>query len=212
MRYLTIALIMFGSVVAHAQKAWEQRLAKRLEKRAQHDENWKELLRVLRHPMPNAVSKPRFDGIYEVDRTNDIHSIVFTNPAIFFENGIIDAHTGGNVNYQWLVDGYTRRLGKPFMRFGAFEMLGDTINAYFFTALSKRADVLDWYAVHFNGILKDRNTIVNWHMVPPFPAQPFLPGGKLEFPTAPATLVFKPHPVQHLLDMHSLWLEQYRKQ
>lgn len=101
---------------------------------------------------------------------------------------------------------------------GVYKIEKDTIKAIIYYAYTGGNILGKGYTqrllTHFEGYLKNKDTIIGWHMVQPYPYPkiPFEPNS-YEFNTflKPRDLYFKKVPVDTIIDSKKVWINKYRK-
>ena len=87
-----------------------------------------------------------------------------------------------------------------------YEIKNDTINAIIISNYSNANSMLfsNFRPVHFRGITKDKNTVIDWH-----PLNPFLKA-KNPLDSQPVVLVFRPLIEKQFIDSNKAWINKYR--
>jgi hypothetical protein len=141
-------------------------------------------------------------------------------PIIFFNSGIISMSSGyiGNdslLYYNMDKFGYKK---KDFgFDWGTFTISGDTINATVYTTYEAIPNILMYGGIkklqsHFQGVLRNSDNIINWHMVPPYPKvlnradqiNEILESQK------PINLIFRKIKIDGLIDPSKAWINKYK--
>lgn len=118
--------------------------------------------------------KIRFDGFYNTYDTslnnngcnrNDVytsdHLVIFTKEdRIFRMDGV-------SIDSIVFTEDYYRNL-KP-KNIGNYWINGDSIFALVPTALFVRGGRLKLFNAYFSGVIKNKDTLINWKMIPPYP-------------------------------------------
>ena len=95
-------------------------------------------------------------------------------------------------------------------------MKGDTINAIIYLVYRAKSRIrsVQLLQSHFRGIIKNRDTIKQWQMVPPYSktAEEFhMNESLLRYLKTPKDLYFKPMPAKKMLDPSKAWINEFRK-
>lgn len=148
-------------------------------------------------------NKLHFDGVYTLGW--------YDVPFCFYENGVafdltynfvdsenLSEHLKG-INALCVDEKY--RLG------GVFDIHNDTLDVICYSPFYGIGDRLKSHLAHFQGIVKNADTIIDFGMVPPYPKikWKFNPGAK----TVKYTLVFKSLPAKALVDSAHFWVNKY---
>ncbi len=166
-----------------------------------------------------------FSGFYNKDiQENALISEVIVsqgkyfseNPFFFFRNGLIfslvgQASDSGGFSRGILKYPPTTKYGNR--NWGTYDVNRDTINAMIFCQLSRNdnAQLYAYRECHFQGLIKDSVTIVDWKLIPPYPiySERFDKGLIDDF-INPSVLKFKKFPVKDSIDSNSVWVNDYR--
>lgn len=137
----------------------------------------------------------RYDGIYNTYDTSLLFSgkkrneeFVTDGEVIFFNNGrtvkmnnvTIDS-IAFHINYY---KGITSKI------LGIYLIKGDSIFVHTPIFLYHRGKTIKYHNVHFRGIIKNRDTILDWKMVPPYPDVDLRLNDYLKKYTTPKMLYF----------------------
>jgi hypothetical protein len=167
----------------------------------------------------------RFNGFYnneteflenlnstEKSKLNSQNNYFATSPIIFFKNGLIyfshASYTGELRNIPSAITMYGER------NWGTFELTNDSIKAIIYCQFSRKAVETKCYLpCYFSGIIKDDETIIDWHMVQPYPKiiletninrfGSFIKPSILKFKVAGGKTKFN-------IDSNAVWVNQYR--
>lgn len=134
-------------------------------------------------------------------------------PFFFLENGKMayyDFITPDSVRF----NKKHRLYGKKAYSWGVYEIKADTIKAifYFMYYQRSRTTPTKHFQTYFEGIIKGKDSILNWRMVPPYPL-PINPNSlwnrqNLEAFMTPKNLGFKKVNVQFNFD--TLWIDRFK--
>jgi hypothetical protein len=103
---------------------------------------------------------------------------------------------------------------KSIQIWGVYNISLDTISAIIFTPYT--GGVLGGkklYESHFQGIIKSRDSILQWRLVPPYPTVNLKAGENewlIENAKKPINLFFKNVPVDKIIDPKKAWINKYR--
>ena len=123
------------------------------------------------------TNKIRFDGIYNVYDTSLLYSgekaneaYVTINDVVFTKNGFV--HRGSGVttdSIHFTKESWLRSCLKFNYLWGNYITVGDSIYAYTQLEMFIRGGRLKPFYANFSGYIKNRDTILNWRMVRPYP-------------------------------------------
>ena len=123
-------------------------------------------------------TKLRYDGMYNVFDTSfvlltgDISDKVYvtTREVVFLKSGKI--HRNGGVNLDSLIFGNDMwiLIGTELKHsLGEYLIIGDSIYAYTPSRMSLGGGRFKSFNANFSGYIKNKDTILNWRMIPPYP-------------------------------------------
>jgi|GEM_PF-4939235 len=107
------------------------------------------------------TSKVRFDGVYFSDNENT-GEIVLTN-----QKGV--AVWGSGSSKETHNCDFYQKINTSFI--GQFTIIGNEIFAFAPYTYIKRGKIYFSYLTHFRGEIKNKDTITNWRVVPPYPPE-----------------------------------------
>ena len=121
------------------------------------------------YPPKIDTTKLRFDGYYSVvDEKYPSSEYTAVSEVIFTKNNKIYNSWGASITNE--VFTCKRYLAITASDLGVFVILGDTIRAFVPTLITcGDGAYYNKYNLNYRGIIKNRDTIVDWHAVPPFP-------------------------------------------
>ncbi|HUR12157.1 MAG TPA: hypothetical protein VM012_12350, partial [Flavitalea sp.] len=191
-----------------------------------------EFLRLLKRTQPLANSRLKMDGAYHfIEKELLNHPTAYKNgvptkyvdtpyldcPVFFFDNGLILYYLAFSLDSAqfifWQQHYSTIKGGAN--AWGVYDIRNDTITAIVYIAYTgknfKRRQSRQCY---FQGILKNRDTITAWRMIPPFPeiAVSFdMNKELLEYLKAPKDLSYKPVPGKIVINPAKAWINELKK-
>jgi hypothetical protein len=121
-----------------------------------------EFKRILNNSNSKKDLKINFSGAYYAKE------YYLENSVYFFENGLI-YRENGRITDQF---SYERNLSKYLPKnpnWGVYEIHGDTIVAHVYYNFPNMNAIGHWYLTIFQGILKNSDTIFDWHIIKPYP-------------------------------------------
>lgn len=173
-------------------------------------------------------SKLRFDGYYNPydttrgyignapigERITDMYYL--TNFFSFYKNGLCLAkmgsyRDGAEVNSLCIYNRFTEEQNKGYSEWGAYKITDDTLEILCYRHFSKRGDLLKSYLTHYRGILKGRDSIVDFKMMPPYPHVNAKINDNFAYEIGPQVLIFKRNPCKAYIDSDAVWLNKYRQ-
>jgi hypothetical protein len=120
------------------------------------------------------TSKIRFDGFYNIYDTTLTHSgnkrneeYVSDHLVVFTKEDRIFRSSGVSVDSIAFSADYYRNLKPTY--FGDYSIRGDSVFAHTPIELFIRGGRLKPFSAYFSGYIKNKDTILNWKMVPPYP-------------------------------------------
>ena len=140
------------------------------------------------------------------------------NALFFFENGLICYNRGlslDSVGFRsWMLE-FGEEKG-TLDNWGTYEIKGDTINAIIYISYRAKSRIksVQLLQSNFQGIIKNSDTIMQWHLVPPFQktAEEFhMNKGFLAYLKTPKDLYFKSIPIKSLVDPSKAWINELSK-
>lgn len=119
----------------------------------------------------------RYDGMYNVYDTSILNSgykanekFTTINEVVFLKNGTIFRNGGNSIdslifgNDMWILIGTELKHS-----LGEYLIIGDSIYAYTPFQMSIGGGRFKPFNANFSGYIKNKDTILNWRMVPPYP-------------------------------------------
>lgn len=135
---------------------------------------------------------------------------ILQKPIYFFKNGLL-FYEFGNVPDSAINDKWMRKYLREKTEWGTYNIIGDTINAcIYFKYLGGAAS---FRLTYFQGIIKDKETITQWHVVEPYPKMEKYLRKDYDFLfTKNTDLYFKPLSMKPFIDSVSekAWILKYR--
>jgi hypothetical protein len=187
------------------------------DERFRKDQNWPGLVRLLNQFDAASAGKLKFDGLYFlIDTMPSLnHSIQTKYPShlAFFSNGIIRVSESVTVDSHQLAWLYTTAFDRgnlPGRSYGAYAITDDTIDCYFYKMLGLHGAKARMFLVHYSGIIVGKDTIADWHMVPPYPTAPAKYNGDFYYSRRSKRYVHQSVPAKALAKTDSIWLLKYR--
>lgn len=114
------------------------------------------------------TSQVYFSGFYNT--VNDVDEKYFSlREVVFCKNGKIKIWNGASYNQEALTCDFYKKVSKN--QFGSFAISQNVIDAYLPVVVIKRGMVYKTLNAHYQGYIKNRDTIINWKIVPPFPKE-----------------------------------------
>jgi hypothetical protein len=187
-------------------------------------------LRLLREMLNDTAnlrrSKLSFDGFYNTDDTaicykgsmkygiRSIDMYYLSHFFGFYKNGLCFASMGtfkdkAEANSLCVYNRYTEEQNKLFSEWGAYRLYNDTIEILCYRQFNKSGDRPHPYLTHYRGIVKNRDTITDFKMVPPYP--PVRAKFNNNFSDIkPHLLIFKHETCKKYIDSDAVWLNKYR--
>lgn len=116
----------------------------------------------------------RTDGLYSTYDTSSsrcgkahdiykvVHEIVFLNDSDIFYNSRMVSYSLPNYYYRFYELSAALRIGK-------YKIVGDSVFANIPTQFYKRGNIIKYANANYSGYIKNRDTIVGWRIVPPYP-------------------------------------------
>jgi hypothetical protein len=193
----------------------------------------KPFLELLHRPAPgNAEGKPRLDGLYhhiavtsynyptdylDGKPTRCVDTPYAERPIFFFGNGLmayIDALCLDSAVFFQTLDLFGTAKDAYICDWGTYSIEKKTIKAAIYIDFSGAPFSAGTHRLvcYFEGYLKNRDTILGWQMVPPYPLLKNQVGNSSRFTRLlpPRDLYFKPSPIQKVLDPRKAWINEYR--
>lgn len=175
----------------------------------------KDFITKINEPTTNLKNKIRFDGVYhEATDTNAVGMYIY-GAIVFFENGATYSAGSSKSLEEFQVYYPTYKDDKnDFYLWGVYNIIYDTITAIIFTPYP--GGLLGGeklYESHFQGIIKNRDSILQWHLVPPYPQVSKRAGDNvwlINNAKEPINLYFKNVPVDKIIDPKKDWIDKYR--
>jgi hypothetical protein len=163
-----------------------------------------------------ASALSRFDGLYSLYDTTllggchqrSYEHYEMYSPLIFLNNrNLLWANGGGSQNEVFLkIDSY-KQVRFPEQE-GVYRINKDTIWAKLPVTLVKRGSLMRSYMACFKGNFKNQDTILDWHMIPPYPNANRRLNDDFQFLLSPHLLHFIES--KELLGLDSLYQQQLR--
>ena len=121
--------------------------------------------------------KLRDDGMYNVYDTTKLHNgnkvndeFTTSREVVFLKNGKIFKSGGYSIDSLIYKDEYWVRLSTEYINlWGNYRIINDSIYAYSPFSLSIGGGRFKPFYANFIGYVKNKDTILNWRMVPPYP-------------------------------------------
>ncbi|MDP4264166.1 MAG: hypothetical protein Q8941_16680 [Bacteroidota bacterium] len=181
----------------------------------------------------NEISTINFSGFYHHIRDSNYHlgtdyknglptryidTPYADKPILFFSNGLVA------YSYRLYFDsiGFVNnqiKFGtqeKSYINdWGVYQIEKDTIRAEIYLVFGMGLNFHGRFQrliCNFQGILKNRDTILNWHLVPPFPQNPTyaIDGTLFDNLKKPKDLFFKRAPISELISPENAWINKLR--
>jgi hypothetical protein len=177
----------------------------------------KEFIAKLNEPNKDFKDKIRFDGGYQKTKPGSADDPYLYGSIFFFNNGM--AHIAGSFRS---LDEFTLWYSKyasdksSLQYWGAFHIADDTVKAIMYVPYQDGPiGSQKLYEAHYQGILANRDSILQWHVVPPYPSIDLRAGENkwlFEHEKEAVNLYFKNVPVEKVIDPSKAWINKYRKQ
>ena len=158
----------------------------------------------------NDTLKLNFEGAYS-KAAKTPETFYLERPVYFFKNGLVFLEGEGIGKDSLNNDLGMRKYLKNDPVWGTYEITGDTIN------VSIRYIYIGGFAsyrqTNFQGIIKDKNTIIQWHVTKPYPKLPkYKFKDYLSFFEDTVNLYYKPLSIKSYMDSISekIWPNKYR--
>lgn len=175
----------------------------------------KEFIAKINEPINNLDNKIRFDGVYhQATHPYAIDKYIY-GAIIFFDNGTV--YSAGSYKSLGEFQLWHQKYGddkKSMQIWGVYDISSDTISALIFTPYP--GGLLGgekFYECHFQGIIKNRDSILQWHLVSPFPPVNVKAGENewlIKNAQNPINLYFKNVPVNNIIDPKKAWINKYK--
>jgi hypothetical protein len=163
---------------------------------------------------PDSTSLIRFDGLYSLYETSAGQKgerYKTYSPLIFLNSQKVKwGIYGGSYNFDDLKLSTYRKYPFSANDVGDYVVHDDTIWAKIPVDLYGRGGLMTTYEVYFQGGLKNRDTIVNWHMIPPYPKVRKMEKENFKFLLKPNMLYFIEG--KELLGLDSLYQQRLKEQ
>jgi hypothetical protein len=166
--------------------------------------------RILNESKILSASSLNFNGAYE---SNINTKNYLENPIYFFKNGLMYFQEGStsdsSKNEIWL-----RKYLRDEKTWGTYEVKSDTINACLYIPYYDNANYIHYLQTNFQGIIKNKETIVQWHIMKPYPKFNKKLSNMYRFPDYESpNLYFKSIPIKPFMDSvaEKAWVNKYRK-
>lgn len=172
---------------------------------AKPNDNFK---RILNNSESRTIPKLNFEGVYY---NNVVMSSLLEANFFFFKNGLIYSDNITSVSHSTEAEKWFRRYLSGKEDWGTYEIIGDTINAcIYYWYLADGHGIMK--QTNFRGNIKNRDTILNWHMIEPYPKMDESFKKQYTFLKLPRNLYFKPLPFKPFMDSVSekAWILKYR--
>lgn len=155
--------------------------------------------------------KLNFGGVYH---NNSEDNYYLERPIYFFSNGLF-YYDNGSVTDSAGLAGISVWIDKYLQQkkagWGAYEIIGDTIKGSVYYNFS--TPVVNYRLANFEGIIKNKDTILQWHLVEPYPKLKKYPREEFDFLFKDQKdFYFKPLPIKQTMDSISkkAWILKYR--
>ena len=140
------------------------------------------------------------------------------NPILFFKNGFIAYENAlivdSSIFFFNVKEGINKK--KTFINnWGGYQITNDTIKAIIYVELPEysifQAGTIR-IQCRFQGILLNKDTILQWHMTEPY-SDAFSGGNKLDyiFLSTPRDLYFKKAPIKELINPDNAWINDFKE-
>jgi hypothetical protein len=164
--------------------------------------------RILNEPKTLSAANLNFEGAYNNNFNTEDY---LQSPLYFFKNGLIYYQEGitldSSKNEIWL-----RKYLADEKSWGTYEVKGDTINACIFAPYHDYTT--HYLQTYYQGIIKNKETITQWHIVEPYPKLSKPLSSDYLFPDYERrSLYFKAIPIKPFMDSiaEKAWVNKYRK-
>jgi hypothetical protein len=148
--------------------------------------------------------------------TRFIDTPYLVNPIFFFSDGLV-LYSEGTSPDSTSFNSWLSKYGQQKWsanRWGVFEIKHDTINAEIYTEyFDGTIKRLQLKISHFEGTIKNKDTLSQWHMIPPYPKISLADGLNqqiFEYLKSPRDLYFKSVPTKALIDSSKAWINKFR--
>ena len=172
-----------------------------------------------------SLSHLNFDGMYQQINVENYHRDYYENgkkyqvdtpyvdrPLFFFESGLIvfsQVLYPLKESFDKVMLTYGTQKESFYNQWGVFDMVGDTIRAYIYIDFAAKGRLL----CNFEGIVKNRDTILQWHMIQPYPKKvPLVSHWVIEKLSKPKNLYFKAVHFKNLIDPEKAWINEFRNE
>ncbi|MBL7703318.1 MAG: hypothetical protein JNM14_13795 [Ferruginibacter sp.] len=175
----------------------------------------KEFIAELNKPVNVLTDKLRFDGVYHKANNPTAKDKYLYGAVIFFNNGM--AYSSGSFQSLEEFQQWHQKYGddkKSLQLWGVYNIISDTIKAIILEPYpAGLIGAGKWYECHYNGIIKNKDSILQWHLVPPYPAVNLKAGENewlIKHAQQPVDLYFKNVPVDKIIDPNNAWINKFR--
>jgi hypothetical protein len=160
------------------------------------------------------------EDAYIMDSLNNLRKDGFIDPIIFYGNGVF-THLGYCTNYS--IEKYQKIIKTQlatgyFQRWGVYNISDSLLKASIHWVFVGRGQSLSYsYLCNFEGII-EKNKILNWHMVEPYPSLSKLEQSFIEnqiflhYLKTPKEFTFKPFPEKTTVDSNAVWIMKYKNE
>jgi hypothetical protein len=102
----------------------------------------------------------------------------------------------------------TNEFDLPTQCWGVYEVSGDKVNAILYVRLKpyKTFQSITRMQCNFQGTIKNKGTIIGFHMLPPYPRIMLLNEYELNYLKTPYNFYFKPFPIKENLKVENAWI------
>jgi hypothetical protein len=181
-------------------------------KKEKNAELMEAFIAMLNNPKKFEGSGIRFDGVYSIFDTSrdnngvrscDSHYVEF--PFCFYKNGLASIGCCSGA--------------EPYNSCGGtFNINKDTVDIICYSEFDTRAGQRKYFLSHFQGIIKNRDTILHCKLLPPYKhgryvEHKFIPDSNFAFRDKQTEymLVFKPYWPKRFVDSDNFWIDKYRQ-
>ena len=139
------------------------------------------------------------------------------SPVFFFKNGIVGFEYALILDSSYFLQGL-KKYGtgeKAYAyKWGVYQIKDDTIKAIIYITYLGRFlhGTTQLLQSNFEGHLQNKDTIIGWHLVPPYPPLAMsINENYFKFLSTSRNLYFKKVPIEGLIDPDKVWINKYRK-
>jgi hypothetical protein len=169
---------------------------------------------------PGDTAHVRMDGGYQLKYVKDSFSRYgeegpyLYGAIFFFDNGAV--HYAGSSSTLDNLKAWHQKYDTKDTRlnWGVYQMASDTLKVIIFKPYpGGLLGGQKLYASHYTGIVKNRDSILQWHLTPPYPAVNLKAGENqylIEKEKKPVNLYFKSVPVETIMNPHKTWMDKHQ--